>query len=204
MARSIDVYIDFISPYSYLAVQRLPALAARHGCTIDYWIADLKTLKTLAGNTGPATREIPIKLRYARADMQRWARHYGVTLVPPKAYEPLRWNKGLFFAQQRGQGEAYVRDAFAAVWGNGADMTDPAILGGVAAGLGWDTRAFLDWTESDEAGQRYDAATREAHARGVFGVPMIVIGDEMWWGNDRLDFVEAHLQAIDARSGAGR
>ena len=76
MARIIEFYVDFISPFSYLAHHRLPDLAARYGFTIDYHVADLSELRRLAGNTGPRQTEQPLKLPYSRIDQKRWADRY--------------------------------------------------------------------------------------------------------------------------------
>jgi 2-hydroxychromene-2-carboxylate isomerase len=74
-------------------------------------------------------------------------------------------------------------------------MIDETMLGGVAAKLDWKADEFLRFTLSNEAEAQYRASTLAAHRRGVFGVPTVVIGDEMWWGNDRLDFVEECMAA---------
>jgi 2-hydroxychromene-2-carboxylate isomerase len=193
MARVIEFYVDLISPFSYLALQRLPGLAERFGYEVDYKVLDLKEAKLLARNTGPATRAIPLKLRYAKTDQKRWAKRYGVPITTPAHYDSSRLNRGLFFARARGKAREYLLLAFHKVWGEGASMIDEAMLRDVAAGLGWDADAFLAFTVSAQADEQYKAATQAAHARGVFGVPMAIIGGEMWWGNDRLDFVEEFL-----------
>jgi len=193
MARLIEVYVDFISPFSYLALQRLPDLASRFGCEIDYKVLDLKEAKRLAGNTGPSTRDIPLKLGYAKIDQRRWAKRYGVPIATPAYYDPTRLNRGFFFAKARGQPGDYLGFAFHKVWGEGSSMIDETMLRAVADKLAWNAVEFLRYTQSDEADAQVQAMTREAHARGVFGVPTVIIDGEMWWGNDRLDFVEEFL-----------
>jgi 2-hydroxychromene-2-carboxylate isomerase len=193
MARVIGVYVDFISPFSYLALQRLPGLAARFGHEVDYRVLDLKEAKRLAGNIGPSTRDIPLKLAYAKIDQKRWAKRYGVPITTPAYYDPTRLNRGFFFAKARGQSQDYLGFAFHKIWGEGSSMIDETMLRAVADKLGWNAGDFLRYTQSDEAEVQLQAATREAHARGVFGVPTVIIGGEMWWGNDRLDFVEECL-----------
>lgn len=195
MSGVIDFYFDFISPFSYLAHCRLPAIAARHDCEIVYHVADLAVLKLEGGNTGPTTRDMPLKLRYSGADQQRWAKRYGVTIKRPSAYGPNRLNEGVFWAADHGAVGEYVTATWRRLWGEGGDMSDPALIGGVAEELGWNVGEFLAFTESDDAETRYRASTREAHQRGVFGVPTMMIGEEMWWGNDRLDFMEEYLSA---------
>jgi 2-hydroxychromene-2-carboxylate isomerase len=193
MTGVIECYVDFISPFSYLALQRLPELAARFGHEVDYKVIDLKEIKRLAGNIGPATRDIPLKLAYAKIDQKRWAERYGVPVTTPAHYDPVRLQRGFVFAQARAKARDYLMLAFHKVWGEGASMIDETMLRSVADELGWNADAFLRSTQSEEATALTQSATREAHARGVFGVPTIVIDGEMWWGNDRLDFVEEFL-----------
>jgi 2-hydroxychromene-2-carboxylate isomerase len=193
MPETIAFYFDFLSPYSYLAHQELPKLAARCGCAVEYRPVSLAELKLRAGNTGPSTRDMPIKHKYARTDLARWANRYGVPLKPPKSSDSARLNRGAFFAIDRNQARDYVARAWAKTWGGGGDMADEALLAEVARELGWDAAAFLAFTVSPSADARYKASTDEAHKRGVFGVPSFVVGDEMWWGNDRMQFLEEFL-----------
>ena len=193
MSDCIDFYFDFISPYSYLAHCRLPAIADQHGLEIAYHVVDLAAIKLGAGNTGPTTREMPLKLLYSGADQQRWAARYGVTIKRPSAYGPNRLNEGVFWAADQGEIGKYVTATWRRVWGEGGDMTDPTIMLEVATELGWNISEFLAYLESSDAELRYRASTREAHQRGVFGVPTMMIDKEMWWGNDRLGFMEEFL-----------
>ncbi len=193
MAETMDFYFDFLSPFSYLAHQRAPALAAKFRRELVYKPADLGELKTRAGNTGPSTREIPIKHAYARIDMARWAKRYGAPIQPPKSGNSKRLNRGAFFAIDRGQARDYVTRAWAKTWGGGGDPADEALLRDVAREMDWDPAAFLAFTAAPESEARYKASTDEAHKRGVFGVPTIFVDKEMWWGNDRLEFVEEYL-----------
>jgi 2-hydroxychromene-2-carboxylate isomerase len=193
MSGTIDFYFDFISPFSYLAHCRLPDIARRHGRAIAYHVVDLAAVKLAAGNTGPTTREMPLKHAYSGTDMQRWAARLGVPIKRPSGYGSDRLNKGVFLAADRGATGRYVTAAWRRVWGAGGDMTDAALMRDVAAELGWDEAEFLAFTQSPEAETRYRLSTRQAHARGVFGVPTMMIGDDMWWGNDRLEFLEQFL-----------
>lgn len=195
MASTIEFYFDILSPYSYLGHQPLAALAAKFGCDVAYKPASLGELKLRAGNTGPSTREMPVKYAYARTDLARWAKRYGVALVPPKPGDWARLNRGAFFAIDRGQARDYMTRAWAKTWGGGGDPSDEALLQGVARELGWDPAAFLAFTIAPESDARFKTSTEAAHKRGVFGVPTFIVGDEMWWGNDRLQFVEEFLAA---------
>lgn len=196
---SIDFYFDFLSPYSYLANCRLPELAGQYGYVIAYKPIDLKAAKLAAGNTGPATVQMPLKLRYAMADLTRWAKKYGAPLAfgrTPPVTE--RMNKGTFFAIEKGQAREYVDKAWRATFGAGGDFNSDELLSDVARQLGWSPEEFLAFLQSDTAQRLYEAGNSEAQGRGVFGAPIMMVGDEMWWGNDRLDFLEEYLAAHPA------
>lgn len=89
----------------------------------------------------------------------------------------------------------YLREAYQATWGQAGDPGSDELLSALAEKLGWDAGEFLGYIGSAEAEQRYEAVLAEAVKRGVFGVPVMLVGDEMWWGNDRLDFLEEYLAA---------
>ena len=91
-----------------------------------------------------------------------------------------------------------MRDAFHAAWGEGARLDDPEVLARLAEARGWDAAGFLRYVDSPAAAAALESATAQAVARGVFGVPTMTIGSDMWWGNDRLFMLERHLAKIAA------
>ena len=195
----IDFYFDFLSPYAYLANSQLPALAQKYGYTISYRPIDLNAAKLAAGNTGPATAQMPPKLRYAMADLTRWSQQYDLPFIPaPVRPVTERINKGTFFAIDRDQARDYVDRAWLATFGSGGDFNSDELLSDVARQMGWSGEEFLAFLSSDAAAQRYDAGNSAAHERGVFGVPTMIVDDEMWWGNDRLGHLENYLAAHPA------
>ena len=194
MPGTIDFYFDFISPYSYLAHTQLPLLAARHQHRLAYHPVDLQALKLRGGNTGPSSREQPLKSRYNAQDFRRWSARYGVPIRRPSGYDPgNRLNKGAFLALDRGAIGDYVTASWRRVWGEGGNLADEQLMRDVARELGWNADEFLAYTVSEPAERRFRASTDAAHERGVFGVPTMMIGDELWWGNDRLDFLAEYL-----------
>ncbi len=196
---TIDFYFDFMSPYAYLSHARLPALAQQYGYGVNYRPIDLKAAKLAAGNTGPATAQMPAKLRYAVADLTRWAQRYGISFAfAPAPPVTERANIGTFFALDRGVGQAYVSALWGATFGVGGEFNSDEVLGAVARQMGWSPQEFLEFVGSEAGRQRYEENNREAQERGVFGVPTMMVGDEMWWGNDRLDMLEEFLAANPA------
>lgn len=196
MPRAIDFFFDFLSPYAYLAHHRLPELAKKYGCVVAYRPIDLQQSKLAVGNTGPSNREMPIKHRHLRQDLQRWADHYGVPFSPPAGYGSARLNCGAFYAIDRGTAQQYVSTAWHLVWGVGGKMDDDALLRAAAESMDWNADEFLDFVASESARARLRESNAHALDQGVFGVPMMAVGDEMWWGNDRLHFLEKYLKEM--------
>lgn len=201
--RLIDFYFDFISPFSYLAFQRLPALAHRYGYTLRYQVADLATLKKLAGNTSPRMVEMPLKLDYSRIDQQRWADRYGVPIKPPTGSHDSSWfNRGTFYAASKNRDSDYIGAVWTRFRRDGRDLAEEASWREVANDLGWSADEFVTFVRSSESLELYQRASIAAHDRGVFGVPTMLAGQEMFWGNDRLDFLEAYLRIQADASGS--
>ena len=191
--RPLDFYFDFMSPFAYLAFQKLPGICEEYGLELRPHIVDLPKLKLLAGNTGPANVTIPTKIRYLKTDLDRWATRYGVPLAFPKSLDTGAINRAFFRAADKGVDQEFIRLAWNEIWGKGGDPADPAMLEGLATALGWDPKELAAWVASDEAVARLQASTEAAHEAGVFGTPIMVVGNQMWWGNDRLAFMEEAL-----------
>ena len=195
MPSPIEFYFDFMSPFAYLAHRRAAELARQYGREMRYVPMNLPEAKIAAGNTGPSNRDIPVKLRYLLQDIKRWAAIDNMPVEFPASLDSDRMNRGTFFAHDRGKAEAYIAACFTKGWGEGADISSDDTLTAVAKSLNWLPQEFIAAIESSELESRYKAANGEAHDRGVFGVPTFFVDDEMWWGNDRLHFLEQYLAA---------
>ena len=193
--RRITFYLDFISPFAYLANAKLPEIAERCGVEIDYRAINVMHAKLAAGNFTPSTRTLVAKARYIRADRLAWAERYGLPMHDPKAFHAPRLNSGLLWAGECGCARAYTDAAFHRVWGLGGDPDDEALLADVAKDAGLQPQALFDYLQTAQAQARYHAVQQEAYQRGVFGVPMILASNQRFWGNDRLDFLEEFLAA---------
>lgn len=196
---SIDFFFDFMSPFAYLAHGQLCGIADRYERSITYHPIDLPRAKIVAGNTGPSNREIPVKLRYLLADINRWAARQHLPVNFPASLDSARMNAGTFYAMEHGQAREYVQAGFDLGWGQGADIGSEATLNALADKLGWSASDFLASVANPEENPDYGASNTLAHERGVFGVPTMTIGEEMWWGNDRLEFLEEYCQSEAAR-----
>ena len=198
MRTTIAFDFDFLSPFAYLARHRLTQLAAQFDCAIDWHAIDLMQAKNAIGNTGPGNRDLPAKLAYFKTDLVRWVAEYNLPFKWVGNYASRRMNAGALYARERGVAAAYVRDAFHAAWGEGARLDDPEVLARLAEARGWDAAGFLRYVDSPAAAAALESATAQAVARGVFGVPTMTIGSDMWWGNDRLFMLERHLAKMAA------
>ena len=193
MSTNIDFYFDFMSPFAYLASHRLAHSAGEYSCDITYKPIDLARAKKAVGNTGPSNREMPVKLKYLVDDLKRWAEMYRIPLGFIGNVNSGQLNKGTFYAQEKGKATEYVREAYRLTWGESGAPDDVELLRKLALSLDWDPSEFLAYLDSNEADKAYEATIEEAIERGVFGVPTMVIDDQMWWGNDRLFMVETYL-----------
>ncbi len=193
MASSIEFYFDYGSPFSYLADTQLPALASRTGAAIIYKPILLGAIFKETGNASPVS--IPAKGRYMGVELARWSRHYGVpfSLNPNFPINTTRLMRGAIAAQKNGSFESYHRAIFPAFWARGLNLGDASVMQEVIAGAGLDAERILAATDEPAIKDQLRANTEEAVKRGAFGAPTFFVGDEMFWGNDRLKWVEEAL-----------
>jgi 2-hydroxychromene-2-carboxylate isomerase len=197
MPADIDFYFDFISPYSYLASVVLPRLAAEHGATIRYRPFGLFDLMKIVGNQ-PTTIQCNNKLVYATTDLQRWAKNYRISFAPSPFWQSIDFaelGRGLFAASDEGREADYVNAVYPAVYGDPVDLAQRSLLIGVLEKAGFDGARLLGRAKSAEYAARLDRSTADAAQRGVFGSPTLFVGGEMFFGNDRLDFVADALRS---------
>jgi 2-hydroxychromene-2-carboxylate isomerase len=194
--RTIDFYFDFPSPYAYLAHTQLPAIAAEHGATITYHPFRILELMKIVGNR-PTTLECKNKGKYAGADLQRWVKRYKVAFSRnphSKAFDFAELDRGALVAIGDGRGAEYVTAIFAAMWGTPEDLSQRAVLIDVLSRAGFDGKSLLERAGTDAMVAQLEAETTAAAERGVFGAPTMFVGDHMFFGNDRLDFVVDELR----------
>jgi 2-hydroxychromene-2-carboxylate isomerase len=188
--RPIEFFFDLSSPYSYLAATQLPAIAARVGAPIAWKPFVLFAVFKAAENDMPA--RVPAKARYMLKDLERWARHYNVEFrlnsrFPVNALKAMRL---VVAAEEQGRAGETALEAFRAVWAQDKDVTDMTELAAVAERAGLDVGRAMAAIETQAIKDRLRAYTDDAIARGAFGAPAMFVGDELFWGNDRLHFLE--------------
>lgn len=195
MSKQLEFFFDFGSPTAYLAYTQLPKLAADCGAQIVWRPMLLGGVFKATGNASPVT--VPAKGRWMNADMARWARRYGVTLAmnPHFPINTLTLMRGAVGLQMRQPDDfqRYVDSVYRAMWETPRNLGDAAVLAATLQGAGFDAVAFGALVNDPEVKAKLVANTEEAVARGVFGAPTVFVGEQMFFGQDRLDFVREAL-----------
>lgn len=196
-AAPIRVYVDFISPYAYLAWTQIHALAARHGRAVEPVPVLFAAMLDAWGHKGPA--EIPPKRAYIFKDALRRARRAGVPLSPPPThpFNPLLALRVASLPMDAVTQRALITGLFRATWGGGGGVTDPAAVAAIADAAGLDGAAAVRAAGEVEAKERVRAQTAAAIAEGAFGVPTLVVDGELFWGFDAFDHIDARLRGDD-------
>ena len=193
MAKTLEYFFDYQSPYTYMADTQLPALAARTGANLVYRPMLLGAIMKDSGNRSPV--EVPAKAVYSLDDLTRWARRYNVpfTFNTNFPINSLKLMRGAVAAQLEGVFPTYHAAMFHAFWVDARNLGDPAEAVAVVEAAGLDAERIFARAETPDVKEALKANTKEAVDRGVFGAPAFFVGGELFWGNDRLDFVEAAL-----------
>ncbi|MBC5764698.1 2-hydroxychromene-2-carboxylate isomerase [Ramlibacter albus] len=192
MAQTLEFYFDVGSPAAYLAWTQVP----KFGVPVDYRPFLLGGVFQATNNKSPM--EVPAKGKYMLDDLKRYAARYGVPFEhnPHFPINTLTLMRGAVGLQMREPSRMipYVDAVYRAIWVEGRNMNDPAVVGAVLQGAGFDPQALLALTADPEVKDRLKSVTQEAVARGAFGAPTFFVGGRMYWGQDRLDFVKEALQ----------
>ncbi len=189
---------DFGSPNAYLCHKVMPEIEARTGSRVAYLPILLGGLFKLANNRSPveAFAAIPNKLAYDRLEMQRFVARHRLDSFSPNPHFPvntLQIMRGAVAALKLGCFERYVDTMFAAMWERGLKMDEPAAISATLTENGLDAGHLMQTAQEPEVKARLMANTQTAHDRGAFGSPSFFVGDEMYFGKERLHEVEAAI-----------
>jgi 2-hydroxychromene-2-carboxylate isomerase len=197
MSKAVEFYFDVGSPAAYLAWTQLPQIARAAGAEIEYRPFLLGGVFQATGNRSPM--EVPAKGQYMQDDLQRFARRYGVPFAhnPHFPINTLTLMRGATGLQMREPARMvpYVDAVYRAIWVDGKNMNDAATVGKVLQQAGFPPEQLLALASDQAVKDHLKAETQEAVARGVFGAPTFFVGQDMFWGQDRLDFVKESLQS---------
>ncbi len=195
MSKQVEFYYDYGSPAAYLAWAKLPEICDRHG-------AELVRKPVLLGGVFKGTgNQTPVNIKpkgeWLFADLARYADYYGVPFKknPYFIINSMPLMRGAMWAQNRGQLQQYDRVMFEAIWADEKDMNTPDVIASVLTEGGYDAAEVFEAVQTPEIKSQLIEATEEAVSRGVFGVPTMFVGDEMHFGQDRLDWIDRALAA---------
>ncbi|HZW59537.1 MAG TPA: 2-hydroxychromene-2-carboxylate isomerase [Woeseiaceae bacterium] len=192
MQNKLEFFYDYVSSYSYMANSQLRRIA---GDRVVYRPMFLGAVMEATGNRPPAA--VPAKQRYLLDDLERWAARYGVRFrmnsrFPQNTLAALRL---ALVAGERGRFDALHPLLFDAMWVHDRDLGDSTVLAELAGAAGLDAEQSLAAIQQPAVKAALKANTDEAVRRGAFGAPTFFVGDEMFFGNDRFDFIAAALAA---------
>jgi carboxymethylenebutenolidase len=198
MALHIDYYASLNSPWTHLGAARIEAFAAKYRATLRIWPVDFGTV--FAGSGGlPLPKRAPQRQAYRLMELRRWRDFLGIPInIQPKYFpssEALTAACAIALRETQGDAPAIklAHRVLKAVWQDELNPADPATLARLVEECGLDADAVMKLGAEPRWNERRTADTQAAMDRGVFGAPSYVIGDEIFWGQDRLDFVERRL-----------
>ena len=197
MGKHLDYYFATTSPFTYLGHGRLLDIARRHGAAISYKPIDALDVFAVSGGL-PVGRRPPQRQAYRLAELKRWRDHLGLPLNLQPQFFPVPGKLAacaVLAAMDAGEEPgALVGGILAGVWAEERNIEDPVALRQIAMAVGYAQPEFIDRATEPRFAEVYTANTNEAIERNVFGVPTYLVDGELFWGQDRLDFVERALR----------
>lgn len=190
----IDFYFDYTSPYSYLAHTQLGQLE-QWGAQVNLKPIFLGGIISSLGSVPPFRQGGAMRVPYMLKDLERWAELYNVPLnfTPFFPANTLAMLRATPYVQAQGRMHAFMKACFNAVWVDGLNSSEEEVVKQMGEACGMSGEAVWQAANAPENKAWLKEATNEAIERGVFGVPTVFLGDEMYFGNDRLLFVNRHL-----------
>ncbi len=198
MPKHVDYYVSLNSPWTYLASRRLEAMAKKHDAEVTIWPVDFGSVFAVSGGL-PLPKRAPQRQAYRMMELKRWRDHLGIELtLEPKFFPANEAPAARCVIALREQG--HMADAIKlahavlqALWVEEKNTGDPETLRGIISSCGLDGDAVMKAGEAPGMAEKREAYTKHAIEQGVFGAPSFVIDGEIFWGQDRLDFVERKL-----------
>ena len=198
MAQHIDYYVSLNSPWTHLGARRIEALAKKHRASMKIFPVDFGAVFAASGGL-PLPKRAPQRQAYRLQELRRWKEYLGVPIhIQPKFFPSSeQLTSGCVIAVRETEGDApaiaLAHAVLRAVWEEERSPADAATLAELITGCGLDAEAVMKLGAEPQWQEMRVADTQAALARGVFGAPSYVIGGEIFWGQDRLAFVERFL-----------
>ena len=198
MSRTVDLWIDLRSPYSYLAKDPAYALEKEYGVELKLRPFTLDIAGTYNVNDPKAAERGMRRIKYLYADVRRFANQRGMIIFGPrKIFDPVRVHVAWLFAESHGHGRAFIDTAYPRFFKRELDYEDRAAIVALLQEIGVAQAGFDDFA-AVEGTAALAAHQAEAEKQGVFAVPTFVVDGELFWGQDRIDFVRAKLTGVRA------
>lgn len=198
MAKTVEFHFDFGSPNAYLSHRAIPDIEKRTGATFKYVPVLLGGVFKLTNNASPMVqfKDVPIKLAYQRLEMERFIRKHGMTkfrLNPHFPVNTVQIMRGAVAAEMDGKLAPYVEVVYRAMWEDGLKMDDPQVIKTAIDAGGIDGARILARIQDQDVKDTLLKNTEGSVKRGTFGSPMFYVGDEPFFGKDRLRDVEEEI-----------
>ncbi len=189
---NIKLFFNFRSPYCYLATRSMFRLIDNYDAKFEW--------RVLGGWNGRSEPERAAKkIHIARQDGKRWADRLGIPFVPPpKTTDPSRAGAGSLLAEERGKLREYILLVMQAEWSQGRDIGDLDVLLAAGCQAGLDRDELAAAVDDPARHQVMENNWLHAEELGAYGVPIFMIGEEIFWGNDRIEFAEEYLTTLGA------
>ena len=197
MTKLIDYYFTPISPFVYLGHNRFVAIARKHGATIAVKAINLGEVFPVSGGL-PLSKRAPQRQAYRLVELKRWSDYLDIPINVQPRFFPVNGDLAaawILAAQEQGVAQALALTGAVgrAIWEQERDVAAESTLMDIASELGLDAVALVRRAATTEIVARYKALTQEAIDRQVFGAPTYIYRDELFWGQDRLDFLDRAL-----------
>lgn len=192
MAKSVEYYYSFQSPWAYIGHKPFFDLISAHGLTVDYKPVFLGELFSETGGL-PLAKRHPLRQRYRMVELQRWREKRGLNFNLQPKYWPfsarLADGVAIAIAASGGNPEPFMRHVFEGIWVHDLNLADPETVMALADRSGLLGTALIEQSKSVEVEDIYEQNRQDAIAHGVFGSPAYVLNDEVFWGQDRIDLL---------------
>jgi carboxymethylenebutenolidase len=198
MAKHVDYYVSLNSPWTYLGSERFEAMAKKHGADVTIWPVDFGSVFAVSGGL-PLPKRAPQRQAYRMMELKRWRDQLGVKLTLEPKFFPANEvpaAKCVIALREQGRMADAIKVAHAvlnALWTEEKNTGDQPTLRSIIANCGLDAEAVIKASEAPALADKREAYTKHAISQGVFGAPSFVIDGEIFWGQDRLDFVDRKL-----------
>jgi 2-hydroxychromene-2-carboxylate isomerase len=198
MPKSVPIYVDIKSPYAYVAIAPARQLETDYDIELR-WLPYTLDIPSYLGSVDGRNAHQWRRVRYSYMDARRFANKQGLIVKGPlKIFNTRPAHIGMLYAERQGVLRAYIDCAFELFWKREFDVEDIAAVAAMLGQAGADAAGFAAYA-AGEGGADHDRLRAEAEAAGVFGVPMIVVDGELFWGSDRIEMVRERLDGLGLR-----